>query len=231
VLRDLVFAGAVSLTVDLARGAPEPLQLERVAVNALTVQPSVTPATAARSMLLSARSCLFGSLHVAGSLARLEYCTVLGGTTLDIIQASDCIFAGAFAASGPGGAPMIGDCLRYSRVAQSILEQHGPEVAAMPSCTAEAPVFFERDFARALAGQPGCGVLHPSAPIAVSAGAEDGGEMGAYHEQRHCLSRVAVVEKLAEHLPVGMEPVLVPDAKLLVSPAVERRAAETEREP
>jgi hypothetical protein len=182
-------------------------------------------------MLLSARSSLFGALHVVGSLARLEYCTVLGGTTLDVVQASDCIFAGSFAASGPGGAPMIGDCLRYSRVAPSILGQRAPEVAAMPCCTGESPVFFERDFARALAGQPGCGVLHPSAPAAVCAGAEDGGEMGTYHEQRHCLSRSAVVEKLAEHLPVGMEPVLVPDAKLLVSPAVERRAAEPTREP
>ncbi|NNK00749.1 MAG: hypothetical protein HKP58_10080, partial [Desulfatitalea sp.] len=42
-------------------------------------------------------------------------------------------------------------------------------------------------------------------------GAEDGGELGAYHHRRYCGRQDAVVEKLKAFLPVGTIPVLIVD--------------------
>lgn len=49
-------------------------------------------------------------------------------------------------------------------------------------------------------------------------GAEDGGELGAYHERRLVLRQRAVLEKLREFLPVGIEALFVSDATLACAP-------------
>jgi hypothetical protein len=60
--------------------------------------------------------------------------------------------------------------------------------------------------------------LHPANTDAIRAGAEDGGELGAYHHQHLCLRESAVREKLVEYLPFGIEAVLVPDPRLSSAP-------------
>jgi hypothetical protein len=57
-------------------------------------------------------------------------------------------------------------------------------------------------------------VQHPSSPKTVRFGAEDGGEMGAYHQWLYSLQAEAVHDKLQDYLPVGMEAVLIPDTHL-----------------
>ena len=61
-------------------------------------------------------------------------------------------------------------------------------------------------------------MLHPDCVQAVQSGAEDGGEMGAYHDRRYVLRRQAVLEKLQEYLPVGMEAVIISDPSLPCAP-------------
>jgi len=218
VLRDLVFAASVTISP----GAQQPLVLERVAMSDLHVQSDPRTADTAPEPVLNARSSLFDTLSVTPGLARLEYCTVLGAATFAAVQASDCIFAGTLMAGGPGNAPRAEDCLRYSRLPPAVLALAGAGGVRLPFCTDAVPVFFEGDFARAVGGSPGGAVLHPAAPSGVSSGAEDGGELGAYHERRDCLGRAAVADKLAEHLPVGLEPVLIPDKRLHVAPIAAR---------
>ena len=58
-------------------------------------------------------------------------------------------------------------------------------------------------------GKAGCGVLHPATHRRIRLGAEDGGELGAYHHQRHVLRELAALDKMREFLPVTQTPVLV----------------------
>jgi hypothetical protein len=216
VLRDLVFAGRLEVAV----GVQQPLRLERVAAADLRLHPEPRPGPhQAPPLVLEAKSALFGAVTVDVGLARLEFCTVLGAASFGPVQASDCLFTGTLAGGGSSGGLTRADCVRYSRVPPALLAAASPGGGlAVTTCTGAPPVFFERDFARAAAGHPGGGVLHPATPAAVCAGAEDGGELGAYHEARHCLGRQALLDKLAEHLPVGMEPVLIPDLRLHLTP-------------
>jgi hypothetical protein len=221
VLRDLVFAAAVGVP----SGARQPLVVERVAISDLLVQSNPRTDDAGRpAPVLDARSSLFGTLGVKNGLARLEYCTVLADAVFAAVQASDCIFAGKLTAGGLGGEPRPDDCLRYSRIPPKVLAGASAGGVRLPFCTDAAPVFFTGDFARAVGGAPGGGVLHPATPAAVGSGAEDGGELGAYHQRRYVLSAAAVGDKLADHLPVGLEPVLIPDIRLQAAPMAARVA-------
>ncbi len=49
-------------------------------------------------------------------------------------------------------------------------------------------------------------------------GAEDGAEMGAYHKDQLSLLHEAVVDKLADYLPVGLQAVIIPDQRLISMP-------------
>ena len=74
----------------------------------------------------------------------------------------------------------------------------------------QPPVFYSDSF-----GERGCGVLHPATAEGIRHGAEDGGEMGAYHDLYLSLLCEAVVDKLADDLPLGLEAASIPDAHML----------------
>lgn len=191
--------------------------------------------------VLDARDCLFGEIAARDAVVHLEYCTVLETCSALRIQASDCLFTGEVE---------IGDqteegasCIRYSRTPPDLVlqaetsEESVPSVTWLrrPATTTEEPAFFDLDFGRPggvpsspESGKPGCGVLHPATPETICFGAEDGGEMGAYHRDRHCLQRAAVVEKLKDFLPVGIDVALVPDPRLI--PKSSEGAEESEAE-
>jgi len=172
--------------------------------------------------VLSARSCLFGVLLAPRGRVELEYCTVLDRCVAEALWASDCIFM-KFPRKDlldvPPDVPEAG-CIRYSRLptltdlplwmADGVVSDLR---VALSTCTAATPVFVADDF-----GQPGCGVLHPASSAALRYGAEDGAELGAYHELRHTLREQAVLDKLADYLPLGIEAVLVPDPSLRCAP-------------
>jgi hypothetical protein len=67
-------------------------------------------------------------------------------------------------------------------------------------------------------GEPSYGVLDPVTPDTIRFGAEDGGEMGAYHHKYYSLKAEAVLDKMREFLPVDIEPVLIQDTCLLHIP-------------
>jgi len=207
VLADLVFAGRLTVAGAVAGS----LRFARTALAELTIQPS-SVALEAGVPLVDARSSLFDELTVNCGITRLEYCTILRAASVAVIQASDSMFVGTLKADD-SQATVAANCLRYSRL-PSEAPVPPPRAAAWPYCTSAAPIFFNADFAAAAAGAAGCGVLHWAAPAALTGGAEDGGELGAYHERRFCLTRSAVLDKLVAHLPVGIEPVWIPDDHL-----------------
>jgi len=67
-------------------------------------------------------------------------------------------------------------------------------------------------------GDRGYGVLGQLTPHTIRFGAENGGEMGAYHHKHYVLKTEAMLAKMSEFLPVGIEPVLIEDERLLHVP-------------
>jgi hypothetical protein len=179
------------------------VEMKRCAARRLVVD-SVDTA----SPVVNANGCLFRGVTALG-MARFEYCTVLDTTVAEVPQASDCIFLGSIRKESGSLAPPDSGCLRYSRITRN-QSDGGMELADV---TRRTPVFHSTTY-----GERGCGVLHPATPNAVRLGAEDGGEMGACHDDHLSLLAQAVVDKLADFLPVGLEAVVVPDTRLLGMP-------------
>ncbi len=178
--------------------------------------------------VIIAHACLFKEIEASDGLIQLEYCTVLDTLLAAHLNASDSILLPPLRADTATNDVPAAGCIRYSRLfhipapAKSGAEPdadwlsqglRSPLRCFGNSCTTEQPRFWHRNF-----GQPGCGVLHPDAKPAFRFGAEDGGEMGAYHDLRYTLREQAVLDKLTEFLPVGMEAVLVADPSLACVP-------------
>lgn len=179
------------------------LTLRNCAVRAVE---ATAPAGSLAVPILAAENSLFGSITAAG-LVRFEYCTLLGSLACDRIQASDSIFAGTLSLK-PAPADKA-HCIRFSRVPAGLAVPH----LLRYRNSSASPLFFNETF-----GSPGCAVLHPATLSSIRFGAEDGGEMGACHQWHHALLSVAVLDKLKEFLPVGMEAVIVPDPRLCQLP-------------
>ncbi|HEX4963864.1 MAG TPA: hypothetical protein VF173_23770 [Thermoanaerobaculia bacterium] len=168
--------------------------------------------------VIDAVDSLFDHVAATEGLIRLEYTTVLSELNGRRLQVSDSLLLGQLTLGASGKVSV----LRYSRLPQA-LEGTG---LLQSFNTLEPPLFVELDFIdagkpvrrAANFGEPGAGVLHPEAPRSIRLGAEDGGEMGAYHGRRYSLAAEAVRNKLEDYLPVGTEAVLIPDPRLLTPP-------------
>jgi hypothetical protein len=212
VIEDLTFTG----TLRVSGGR---IKLRRVAARNLLVE-----TTDVDTPIVDAVDCLFDQIQAADGLVRLEGTTVMQALTCRRLQATDCLFAGTVDLQAKKADPR--SCVRFSRVPANISALPVTRLERVGLTTAE-PVFFAYAFCPGEGqpprlndafGDPGYGTLHPATPDAVTSGAEDGGEMGADHQRATCLARAAVLTKLAEFLPLGIEAVLVPDPRLLVEP-------------
>jgi hypothetical protein len=201
----------------------EGFQLEAVTLNGGVLELARCAVLQATAPELTAVDCLLNQIDVG--TAQLECCTVLQTTVCSRVSAVDSLFVGELQQSD-GSRPIIA-CLRQVRIAPQLLNSLSPAAGdseavrrdkqqqrnRLQRFTTEAPVFLRTDF-----GVTGCGVLHPASAAALRTGAEDGGELGAYHHQQLCLRESAVQEKLAEYLPFGIEAVLISDARLASAP-------------
>jgi len=176
------------------------LQLRRCSARNIVLENTDT-----NTPVLDARDCLFKQLSVQGQCL-MEYCTVLGEATLNgnVLLASDCIFAGDIVDADARS------CLRYSRIPADM-------VANTEQCT-QLPAAFYSYIYRYPSVERSCGVLHPVCADDIRFGAEDGGEMGAFHHRHYCLRELAIIDKLKEFLPLGIEAVLIPDQRLTQIP-------------
>ncbi|MEM7670097.1 MAG: hypothetical protein AAF317_13305 [Pseudomonadota bacterium] len=195
---DLLFSGVIRVQT-----AATALTLERCAVERVVVEvPTDEPA-------LIATDCLFNRIRGGVGFGQLVYCTVLGPVELERLWASDCIFAQDLIDLN---CSEDRSCIRYSRV---------PDLSALSGCSAElSPSNTDHDpnFIRlwfeagddcilrpAEFGEPGCGVLDLTSSPAIRAGAEDEGEMGAYHHMFHAAQIRALELKLSDTLPLGQD--------------------------
>ncbi len=183
----------------------------RVEFENCAVKKVIVETASVESPVIDAVSTLFEQIRALDGLVRMAFCTLLGVTFAKTIQASDCVFAGTIRrnATGPVAYP-VGGCIRYSCLPKGFSADH---LLYRKTCVFTAPVFYAdryKDY--------GAGVLHPATIDKICKGSEDGGEMGAFHNVRYCLGRQAVIDKMADYLPVGIRPLLIPDARLLCTP-------------
>ncbi|ATB39036.1 hypothetical protein CYFUS_004475 [Cystobacter fuscus] len=136
---------------------------------------------------------------------------LLSATVMETLQtrrcwASDSLFAGTVALTEDPTEPV--NCFRYCRLPPASLQAliDGDEAS---ECFDDPPVFRSTVF-----GTPGAGVLLPASGPRLLDGAEDGGELGAHHHLRYALRDQAVVAKVRESLPTGLDIVLVSDESL-----------------
>ena len=159
--------------------------------------------------VITAKSCLLKSLQAARGVSKLEYCTVLEETLSEIVRASDCIFLGSIKKDHTSDTEPEKGCIRFSRIRKDQLDDD----LHLHAETKDEVYMYSTEF-----GTYGCGVLHPAAPDSIKQGSEDGSEMGAYHDDYLSLLADAVVDKLNDYLPVGLEAVVIHDQRLLQMP-------------
>lgn len=191
------------------------LILNKLAARAVHIKSAEKPAHGVYG--LQATDCLLQGFRIPLGLARLEYCTLLEPAVAEALDASDCILSAPVYRDTPGQPPFSAD-KKFSAPGRIRYSRHHPgQTDDFVGNCADTPLFHTTIW-----GQPGCAVLHPEATENLRHGAEDGGEMGAFHHLAYALAWEAVVQKLQEYLPVGMRAAVIPDATVQEAAVDER---------
>ncbi len=126
----------------------------------------------------------------------LEHVTLLGGAYVHRIDVSESILDDVVWVENP----QLG-CVRFSAWSSgSILPRKYESVEIAP----RAELFTSRMFA-----QPGYAQLRSDVDAAVSAGAQNGSEMGAFYSEMAAIKEQSLLIKFQEFMPVGLVPVIV----------------------
>ena len=145
------------------------------------------------------------TLGLASGVANLSRCTLLGPAYVHRLEASECILDGIVIVENAQDG-----CVRFSAwsAASAIPRQY--ESVQIP---AGAPLFTSRAF-----GQPGYGqllasvdneILSGAVGATISAGAQNGSEMGAYAAEANPIKEHSLLLKYDEFMPLGLNPVII----------------------
>jgi hypothetical protein len=149
-----------------------------------------------------------------GPATRLERTTVLGPVHVTELRlVSNSILAAAAVADRRQAG-----CARFSYLAEGSRAPRRyrcqPDLAAEGARTAAEArrlrAELAPDFASVHYGDPGFARLSPLCPPAISAGADDGSEMGAFASLERPQREANLRVRLQEYLPFGLEPGLLP---------------------
>jgi hypothetical protein len=151
-----------------------------------------------------------GALALDDGEVRLSRCTVLGRVSVHQLQASECLLQDLACVDDTQHG-----CVRFSAwTVNSVLPRKYESVQIPP----RAPLFVSTDF-----GQPGYAQLLASADVAIlpagdasatpqntiSAGAEDGSEIGAFAREKNPIKERGLLIKYQEYMPAGLIPVII----------------------
>jgi hypothetical protein len=150
------------------------------------------------------------ALAFGDGVANLSRCTVLGRVIVHRLEASECILQELTEVDD-----IQDGCVRFTAWADGSVLPRQYESVRIPQT---APLFTSSDF-----GQPGYAQLLPmadaqilpphvpsTAPVnTISAGAEDGSEMGVYAREKNPLKQRALLLKFQEYMPAGLVPVVI----------------------
>jgi hypothetical protein len=145
------------------------------------------------------------TLAFDNGLASLSRCTLLGPAYLHRLEASECILDDLVLVENTQDG-----CVRFTAWASGSVLPRKYESVAIP---AGASLFTSRAF-----GQPGYAqlletvdhaMLSPAPGVTISAGAENGSEMGAFASQANPIKERSLLIKYQEFAPVGLNPVII----------------------
>ena len=137
-----------------------------------------------------------GALSVASGDVTLSRSTVLGTAALHRADVSECILSDIVTVDDTQHG-----CVRFSAwVEGSVL----PQTYESVTTPLPARLFVSRDF-----GQPAFAQLRDTVSDAITAGAEDGSEMGAFAREKTPIKERSLLIKYQEYLPLGLEPLIV----------------------
>lgn len=171
-----------------------------------------------RSAEAKATDCLIHTLAGALGTVELEHCTIVAPVTCkEELRASDCLLLGDLTKTeAPKRLKLRYSCTpRLDRGKAgsnwvvhepSVQDQIWPAMHGQALDRSGVPTLDAAGF-----GTRGYGVLKQSAHPSIRQGAEDGGELGAFHHRGYCGRQDAVTEKLRQYLPVGVLPALIVD--------------------
>jgi hypothetical protein len=138
----------------------------------------------------------------------LSRCTVLGGVSVHRLRVSESILHGVAKVDDTQHG-----CVRFTAWTQGSMLPEKYESVSMPS---QAFLFTSTDF-----GNPGYCQLLPTADTAIlkdtngmmqnalSAGAQDGSEMGAFARERNAMKERGLLIKFQEFMPIGLVPIII----------------------
>jgi len=141
----------------------------------------------------------------AGGPLTLQGCTVIGKTHATVLTlVSNSIFWGALTAADSWATPLIADrrqegCVRFSFLPAGAKTPRRFECVEQQLASMQ-PLFFALRY-----GLAGYAKLLAATPDAIRRGADDGGEMGAFHFLGAPLRETDLRIRLQEYLPAGLE--------------------------
>src|SRR5262249_54426738 len=136
------------------------------------------------------------ALALASGEVVLSRCTVLGTAKVHRLDASECILHDATTVDDTQHG-----CVRFSAwLSGSVLPRKYESVMLAPS----AGLFSSQDF-----GRPDFAQLLATAGGEVTAGAEDGSEMGAFAREKSAIKERSLLIKYQEYLPLGLQPAVI----------------------
>jgi hypothetical protein len=146
------------------------------------------------------------ALAFANGTAKLERATIIGDVALHSGYFSNLLLYGALAL-----ADSAASCLRFSRVPPAL-------ASSGFRCTGAVPIFVSLRF-----GDAGYCHLHPNTANALTRGAEEGGEIGAFYRTGLPWRTQNVGVRLDEYVPAGLEAVqirVLPRLRFLGNPVL-----------
>ena len=168
---------------------------------------------------LNFQNCLISSINAPKALVRGEYITVMQPSNIRWLQLTDSILIGKIKFSSENSPslklnPMDGSCIRFTRLGRANYNLMPVASRKNNHLTTDKPTFYETNFC-----SKGYGVLNPQTPSSISQGAEDGGELGAFHKWKYSAQLIALEQKLHEYLPAGLRPIVLRDDILRCPPS------------
>lgn len=191
-----------------------------IAIDGVTLAPCVLTITGSVRRLILDR-CITGPIRVTGMVEQMEAtdsivqsvdgsdaihapdtridlsrCTILGKVTADRMDASECILNGTVTVRNTQQG-----CVRFTAwAADSVLPNKYESVAIAPGLC----LFNSRCF-----GSPAYGQLKPDVCSAISEGAQNGSEMGAFCYEQYAIKMRGLRIKFEEYMPLGLSPAFI----------------------
>ncbi|SRR6266436_627884 len=160
---------------------------------------------AATDSIVQALLAIDHTVNLTDGKVQLSRCSILGPAKMHRLYASECILDDKVTVED-----VQDGCVRFSAWSTgSVLPRQYESVQIDPG----APLFTSRNF-----GQPGyCqlqagvdnAVMSGAPGASISAGAQDGSEMGAYARDKNPIKERSLLIKYQEFMPLGLAPVVI----------------------